>query len=103
MRIMVKFSFPVDTGNTAIRTGKVEKFFQQIMEDLKPEAAYLYPEEGERGGIIVFDMQDATWVAGVVERFSFGLHAHVQLTPVMVPEDLQKALAGVEDIVKNYG
>jgi len=25
MRVMVKFSFPVDTGNAAIRTGKVEK------------------------------------------------------------------------------
>jgi hypothetical protein len=103
MRMMVKFRFPVDPGNDLIRSGKVGKVFEQLMADLKPEAAYLYPEEGERGGIIVFDMQDATWVAGVVERFSFGLHAHVDLTPVMVPEDLQKALAGVEDIVKNYG
>jgi len=25
MRVMVKFSFPVDAGNAAIRTGKVEK------------------------------------------------------------------------------
>jgi len=25
---MVKFSFPVDAGNAAIRTGKVEKVFQ---------------------------------------------------------------------------
>ena len=48
-------------------------------------------------------MQDATWVAGVVERFSFGLHAKIQLTPVMVPDDLLKALRGIDDIVKNYG
>jgi hypothetical protein len=102
MRMMVKFHFPVDPGNDLIRSGKVGKVFEQLMKDLKPEAAYLYPEDGERGGIIVFDMQDATWVAGVVERFSFGLHAKVQLTPVMVPDDLQKALAGVGDIVKNY-
>jgi hypothetical protein len=26
MRVMIKFAFPVDAGNTAIRDGKVEKF-----------------------------------------------------------------------------
>ena len=47
MRIMVKFSFPVEAGNAAIRSGKVEKVFQQLLEDLKPEAGYFYPEGGE--------------------------------------------------------
>jgi hypothetical protein len=73
------------------------------MSDLKPEAAYLYAEQGERGGTLVFDMQDATWVAGVIERFSFGLEAKVELFPVMTPDDLQKALANIGDIVQNYG
>jgi hypothetical protein len=102
MRMMIKFKFPVDPGNDIVRSGKVGKVFEQLMADLKPEAAYMYPEDGERGGMIVFDMQDATWVAGVVERFSFGLHAKVDLTPVMVPDDLQKALATIPDIINNY-
>ena len=102
MRTMIRFKFPVDPGNELMRKGKVGKVFEQLMADLKPEAAYLYPEGGERGGIMVFDMQDASEVAGVVERFSFGLHAKVELMPVMNPDDLQKALAGIEDIVKNY-
>jgi hypothetical protein len=51
---------------------------------------------------MVFDMPDASWVAGVVERFSFGLHAKIELTPVMNQDDLQTAPAGIEDIVKNY-
>jgi len=94
---MIRFKFPVDPGNELMRKGKVGKVFEQLMADLKPEAAYLYPEGGERGGIMVFDMQDASEVAGVVERFSFGLHAKVELMPVMNPDDLQKALAGIED------
>jgi hypothetical protein len=102
MRTMIRFKFPVDPGNDLVRSGKIGKVFEQLMADLKPEATYLYPEDGERGGIIVFDMQDASQVAGVVERLSFGLHAKIQLTPVMVPDDLQKALGGIEDIVKNY-
>jgi hypothetical protein len=103
MRTMLRFKFPVGPGNEVIRSGKIGKFFEQLMADLKPEAAYFYPEAGERGGIMVFDMQDASWVAGVVERFKFGLQAHIELMPVMNQDDLQKALAGVDEIIKNYG
>ena len=103
MRMMVRFHFPASSGNDVVRSGKLNKVFEQLMADLKPEATYLYPEQGERGGILVFDMQDASWVAGVVERFSFGLQAKVELIPVMNPDDLQKGLATVGDIVKNYG
>lgn len=44
-------------------------------------------------------MQDPSWVAGVVERFSFGLKA--KLMPVMTSDDPQKGLATVPEIVKN--
>ena len=37
MRIMIKFAFPVEAGNAAIRDGKVEKVFQGILEELKPK------------------------------------------------------------------
>ena len=39
---MIKFTFPVDAGNDAIRSRKVEKVFKQIAEELKPEAAYFF-------------------------------------------------------------
>ena|SRR5579871_1223453 len=103
MRMMVRFHFSPDTGNDVVRSGKINEVFGKIMADLKPEAAYLYPEQGERGGIFVFDMQDSTWVAGVVERFSFGLKAKIEMIPVMTPDDLQKGLANISDIVKNFG
>ena len=45
---MIKFTFPVDIGNDAIRSGKVEKVFKQIAQELKPEAAYFFPQGGER-------------------------------------------------------
>ena len=58
MRIMIRFSFPVVAGNAAIRDGKVEKVFQQLMDELKPEAAYFHAVNGDRGGSFVVDMQD---------------------------------------------
>lgn len=102
MRMMLRFHFPVDPGNELIRSGKVGKVFEQLGEDLKPEVMYLYPEAGERGGIVVFDMSDISEVAGVVERFSFGLSAKVELIPVMSPEDLQRGLASIPDILERY-
>lgn len=43
MRIMVKFWVPVEASKAAIRNGKLEKVFGQLLEDLKPEAGYFYP------------------------------------------------------------
>ena len=102
MRVMVKFSFSTETGNAAIQSGKIEKVFQQLFEDLKPEASYFYTEGGQRAGHFVVDMNDSTQVAGVVERFSFGLNAKVEMMPVMNGDDLHKALSGIQDLVKRY-
>jgi hypothetical protein len=100
---MIRFSFPTESGNTAIRNGKVGKVFQQLIEDLKPEASYFYPEGGQRAGHFVVNMEDSSEVAGAVERFCFGLNATVDLVPVMNGEDLHKALSGVDDIAQRYG
>jgi hypothetical protein len=103
MRVMVKFSVPTDSGNVAIRSGKLEKVLHQIVEELKPEAAYFYPEGGERGGFLVLNMQDSSQIASIAERFFIGLNAKVQLVPVMGPDDLQKALSGLQAIAQRYG
>ncbi len=103
MRTMVRFKFAPEGGNEVIRSGKIDKVFQGIMEYLKPEAAYFYLEGGQRGGLMVFDMTDASQVAEVVERFSFGLNANIELMPVMNGDDLHKGLSSVQQIVQQYG
>ena len=103
MRIMIKFRFPVEAGNSAIRSGKVEQVFQHIIEDLKPEAAYFFPEGGERAGLFVVEMQESSQVAEIAERFFFGLNATIEMVPVMAAEDLQKGLSGVQSIIARYG
>ena len=65
MRVMIKFTFPVDTGNDAIRSGKVGKIFKQISQELKPEAAYFFPQGGARGGLIVVDMTASSQVVEI--------------------------------------
>ena len=103
MRIMIRFSFPVVAGNAAIRDGKVEKVFQQLMDELKPEAAYFHAVNGDRGGSFVVDMQDLSQIADIAERLFFGLDAKIELIPVMSPADLQKGLSGVQNTIQRYG
>src|SRR5215472_2649932 len=103
MRVMIKFAFPVEAGNAAIREGKIEKVFQGILEELKPEAAYFFPEGGERAGLFVVDMKESSQVAAIAERFFFGLNAKIEMVPVMAPEDLRKGLSGVQSIIQRYG
>jgi len=103
MRVMIKFAVPIEAGNAAIRDGKVEKVFQGIVEELKPEAAYFFPEGGERAGLFVVDMKESSQVAEIAERFFFGLNARIEMVPVMAPEDLRKGLSGVQGIIQRYG
>ena len=52
MRVTIKFAIPIDAGNEGNRTGKLQKVFQQLAEDLKPEAAYFHAVDGDRGWLL---------------------------------------------------
>ena len=101
--MMIKFAFPVDADNAAIRTGKLEKVFQQLIEDLKPEAAYFPAVDGERGGFFIVNMQESSQIADIAERLFFGVNAKIELVPVMTADDLRKGLSGVQAIIQRYG
>lgn len=103
MRVMVTFRFPTESGNEVLRSGRINTIFPQLMADLKPEAAYLYPTEGQRGGHFIVDMQDAKDVFRISERIWLGLGANVEVTPVMRPEDIQAALGELGGILEQYG
>jgi hypothetical protein len=103
MRVMIKFALPVEASNTASRTGKLEQVFKQIHEDLKPEAAYFFAQDGQRGGLFIVDMQDSSQIADFAERFFFGLNAKVEFVPVMSAADLEKGLSGVQNTIQRYG
>jgi|MudIll2142460700_1097286.scaffolds.fasta_scaffold565189_1 hypothetical protein len=93
MRTILKIKMPVETGNAAIKNGSLQRGIGSLMETLKPEAAYFYPEDGKRTALFVFNMQDAAQMPVILEPLFEGLDAAISLTPVMNFEDLQKGLA----------
>jgi hypothetical protein len=103
MRILVEFTIPSSTGNEVVRSGKVGKVFEQLVEEFHPEAMYMFPKDGERAGLMVIESDDPGLDVQIGERLWFGLNAKVTVTPCMSGEDLGKALASIEQIIRRYG
>ncbi len=99
MRTLMKISIPVKSGNEAIKTGGLPRVMTSTIQDLKPEAAYFYPENGRRAALMVFDMRDSSQMPVIAERFFMELEADVTFTPVMNADDLKKGLEQVAGAV----
>jgi hypothetical protein len=50
MRMMLRFTLPVEKGNQAFNDGSLGRTMESIMSKLKPEAAYFAPLDGKRSG-----------------------------------------------------
>ena len=104
MRTLMHISIPVEAGNTAARTGMLGSSFQKMLDAIKPEAAYFTTTpSGERGGFIVFDLQEPSQIPGIAEQFFLAFNARIWFHPVMNAQDLQNAGPGIEKAVKEYG
>ncbi len=93
MRVMLKFTLPVEKGNEAFRDGTLAKTVESIMNTLKPEAAYFGSLDGKRGGMIFFDLSKPSQIVEVVEPFFLNLNAETEIVPVMNPDDLREGLS----------
>jgi hypothetical protein len=96
MRTMIKISIPVEAGNKAMRDGTLQKTIMEMLERLKPEAAYFHPEGGVRTAIMVIDFKDPSDMPSIVEPIFQKLNAAVEFMPVMNADDLKKGLAKIQ-------
>jgi len=102
MRFMLKVNIPVESGNAAVRAGKLGTTIQSILDEQKPEAVYFTDNNGQRSGFIFLDLQDASQIPAIAEPWMLALNASIELHPVMVPGDLAKAASAFEKAVKKY-
>lgn len=101
MRFVLKVNFPVETFNAAVRDGSAGKKLNQILDDIKPEAAYFWADEGKRGGFLIVQLKEASQIPSVAEPWMLHFDASIELRPCMTPEDL--ASAGLDSLAKKYG
>ena len=104
MRMLLRVSIPVETGNSGAKDGTLGSKIEQILADLKPEAAYFFADDnGQRSASIVFDMKDASQIPAVAEPWFLAFNANVSLRPIMNPQDLAKAGPSIGKAAKQYG
>ena len=104
MRMLLRVSIPVETGNAAAKAGTLGATIERILADLKPEAAYFYADDnGQRSGSIVFDMTDSSQIPAVAEPWFLAFNAKLSFRPIMNPQDLAAAGPSIAAAVQQYG
>lgn len=104
MRMLLRVSIPVKSGNAAAKAGTLGSTVDRIVADLKAEAAYFFTDDnGDRSASIVFDMKDPSQIPAVAEPWFLAFNAKVSLRPVMSPQDLAAAGPAIGAAAKNYG
>ena len=103
MRMLLRVSIPVEAGNAAAKAGTLGSTVEQILADLKPEAAYFFADDnGQRSGSVVFDMKDTSEIPAVAEPWFLAFNAKVSIRPIMNPQDLSKAGPSIGKAAKQY-
>jgi hypothetical protein len=102
VRMILKVSIPVETGNAAAVKGTLGSTIQAILADLRPEAAYFSEDNGERTAYVFFEMKDSSQLPSIAEPWFLAFNARVTVRPAMTLKDLAEGLPGLQMAVKAY-
>ena len=100
MRMLLDVKIPHETFNAAVRDGSAGEKLKRILEATKPEAVYFTERDGQRGAIMVVNLDDSSKIPTFVEPWFLTFNADVELRVAMTPEDL--ARAGLDALGKKW-
>ena len=92
-----------EKGNDLLKDPLFGKKMQDVLKEVKAEAAYFTTICGNRGAFIIVNMEDASQIPAIAEPFFIWLKAEIEFYPVMTPEDLGKASPAIEAAFKKWG
>lgn len=93
MRMMMRFSIPVERGNEAFQDGSLGQVIQDVIAETQAEAAYFMLEGGERTGYIFFDLEDVALLPKLNEMMFAALDAAIDVVPALTFDDLKRGLS----------
>lgn len=92
-----------ESGNDLLKDPQFGKKMQEVLTEVKAEAAYFTTICGSRGAYVVVNINDASQMPAIAEPFFIWLKAEIDWYPVMTPEDLGKAGPAIEAANKKWG
>jgi hypothetical protein len=93
MRLMMRFTIPVEKGNETVEDGSMAKTIQWAIDTLRAEAAYFTLQDGMRAGMLFFEESDPAAFMRVHERLFKDLNASLETRPVLTIDDLNRGFA----------
>jgi len=95
MRTLMKTQLPANSGGLSAP----ERFqaMRAVIDGLKPEAVYFYPEHGVRTTLVVFDLKSPGDMPVIAEPL-FRQGATVEFSPVMNLDDLQAGMKTLSQV-----
>ena len=100
MRMLLQVKIPHDAFNAAVRDGSAGEKLKRILEATKPEAVYFTERDGQRGAIMIVNLDDPSKVPMFAEPWFLTFNADVEFHVAMTPEDL--ARGGLDALGKKW-
>lgn len=100
MRMLLHARIPHKEFNAAVRDGTVGQKLKRILEEAKPEAVYFTEYNGQRGAIVIIEVDDPSKVPALAEPWFLTFNADVEFHIVMTPDDLGRA--GLDALGKKW-
>lgn len=103
MRLLLKVSIPIEPCNAMMKAGTFGPTMGRILGEIRPEAAYFTTVDGQRGGFIVVNVDDASKIPSIAEPLFQAFKASIEVGVAMTAEDLQTADGDIAQAAKIYG
>lgn len=83
---------PTESGNKMLQDPNFPIRLKGVLNQIKPEAVYFAPIEGERGIYMVVNLLSADMIATIAEPLWMTFNCRLDFTPLMELSDLEKGL-----------
>jgi hypothetical protein len=93
MRFLVRAQISTDAGNRMVRNPKFMQNLEDYIKKVNAEASYFFEAGGDRTFAFIVNFESSDMIPSVAEPLFQDFGAKVEFHPVMVLEDLKKALA----------
>ncbi len=92
MRFLVRAQISTEAGNKMVKNPKFLQDLENYIKKVNAEAAYFFEAGGDRTFAFIVNLESADMIPDIAEPLFQDLGAKVEFHPVMLFEDLKKAV-----------
>ena len=92
MRFLVRAQISTEAGNKMVKNTKFLQELENYIKKVNAEAAYFFEAGGDRTFSFIINLESADMIPDIAEPLFQDIGAKVEFHPVMLFEDLKKAV-----------